>query len=112
MNGKTGLLIGGLFFLGVIVYFLTKPSTPVTTAQTGTDPSTSNSILGFGTALLGVAGKLIPQSANRPAANNPALYPGVGQTTGQNYVGPSYYPNSVTDENGYTSGSGVADGGT
>jgi len=115
---KTGYLIGGLFFVGVIFYLVTKAQTAKVVAANATGPSTSNALItgGFGliNSLINMGGKQTAPSASpyAPGTNGGAIIqPGPGEMApnNPNLQPADWYPGNNTED---TTGSGVADGGT
>lgn len=96
MKTQTGLVIGGILLVGVIVWVLTRPA-----AKASAAPSTSNNILQSATGLVSALGKLIPASAYAGPKSSGA---GIPNNPGLDYQ--ETYPGDNE------SGTGVMDGGT
>jgi hypothetical protein len=82
MKVATGYVVATVVVVGGLIWFLTRAPTKLasnsTGSTTGTGSSTTNAVLGFGTALAGLAGKLMPKSSG--AANLDNNGPGIAYT--------------------------------
>src|SRR6266849_5745356 len=93
MKVATGYVVATVAIVAGLIYFLTrKPAKVAPGTGTGTGSSTTNAVLGFGTALANLGSKLLPRSSNTSSTA-----PGPGD-----YVGVDYGAGSLVPQTGST----------
>jgi hypothetical protein len=118
MTKKTGYLVGGLLVVGILIYLLTRTAkvgagTNAGNSTVGSGASTTNAALGFGTAVVGFLGKILPGAASAASNGRPdvADMTTAASTGSVDYVDLGATPGDITP-NAAASGQGAFDIGT